>query len=314
MTIQAERAGEFFGVPGRFENVHLWPFDGKIPERAHGKFSTQKFKSEWRQYVEGGQHYLIRFEASFDDDCKNGHNDFAITGEIWESTHDKRRKGSDMVAGGCIHDEIAKHFPEVAHVIKWHLTGEAGPMHYAANAVYLAGDRDHNRKRKGEPYAWDECVTFGANPIRHKLGGKFAKFLQANAAATNASGPRFDFEVIAYHHDNKPGGYQFSPKYTFGGFAERWHECPFDSEGEALRFLEALQTCDPVFGQVPTLFSEGKARELDAARSVAIWPDATDAQLSVEPDELRAALEARLPGLLVEFRAMIDASGFSWTA
>lgn len=55
---------------------------------------------------------------------------------------------------------------------------------------------------------------------------------------------------------------------------------------------------------------EGKARDLDAARRCAIWPEATDAELSVEPEELKAALLARLPSLLAEFRAAVESLGF----
>lgn len=40
--------------------------------------------------------------------------------------------------GGCCHDEVAKHFPELAPLIKWHLCSSDGPMHYLANTVYHA--------------------------------------------------------------------------------------------------------------------------------------------------------------------------------
>ena len=55
---------------------------------------------------------------------------------------------------------------------------------------------------------------------------------------------------------------------------------------------------------------EGKARELDAARRVAIWPEATDEELTA-PD-LREKLIARLPGLLVQFRAELETYGIPW--
>lgn len=55
---------------------------------------------------------------------------------------------------------------------------------------------------------------------------------------------------------------------------------------------------------------EGKKRELDYARSTAIWPDATDEQLM--DDNLAEALKARLPALLVEFRQTLEALGFTW--
>lgn len=55
---------------------------------------------------------------------------------------------------------------------------------------------------------------------------------------------------------------------------------------------------------------EGKARELDEARRVAIWPEATDEELTA-PD-LREKLIARLPGLLVQFRAELETYGIPW--
>jgi hypothetical protein len=57
---------------------------------------------------------------------------------------------------------------------------------------------------------------------------------------------------------------------------------------------------------------EGKARELDAARRCAVWPDATDAELSAPTEELRAVLLARLPALCERMRAACEAAGVGW--
>jgi hypothetical protein len=59
---------------------------------------------------------------------------------------------------------------------------------------------------------------------------------------------------------------------------------------------------------------EGKARELDFARSSAVWPEATDAELTVEPEELRKKLVARHPQLMADFRKAIEGAGFIWEA
>ena len=55
---------------------------------------------------------------------------------------------------------------------------------------------------------------------------------------------------------------------------------------------------------------EGKARELDAARRSAVWPDATDEELMAE--DLRQRLEDRLPALLHDFQQAIEGFGFVW--
>lgn len=74
----------------------------------------------------------------------------ATAGERW-------REGS----GGCIHGEIAKHFPALAPFVKWHLCSSDGPLHYVANTVYLAGNRELDAARRAAiwPDATDEDLT-----------------------------------------------------------------------------------------------------------------------------------------------------------
>jgi hypothetical protein len=55
---------------------------------------------------------------------------------------------------------------------------------------------------------------------------------------------------------------------------------------------------------------EGKERELDCAREAAIWPEATDEDL-IAPD-LEKRLAARLPALMADFRAAVEALGFTY--
>ena len=40
-----------------------------------------------------------------------------------------------------MHDSIRKVFPEVAHLIKWHLVSTDGPCNYLANTLYYAEDQ-----------------------------------------------------------------------------------------------------------------------------------------------------------------------------
>jgi hypothetical protein len=55
---------------------------------------------------------------------------------------------------------------------------------------------------------------------------------------------------------------------------------------------------------------EGKERELDAARRAAIWPEATDEELTA-PD-LKTRLAARLPALMAAFRVAVEELGFTY--
>lgn len=96
---------------------------------------------------------------------------FSITGSITKNGRD--------VAGGCIHDEIARYFPELAPFIKWHLTNADGlPMHYVANTVYFA-----------RQYAEGEDPTGNEKAADCALWPELAEMLASDAAGTIATLP-----------------------------------------------------------------------------------------------------------------------------
>jgi hypothetical protein len=228
-----------------------------------------------------------------------------LTGKICEGGRD--------VAGGCIHEEIAKHFPGLAPLIKWHLCASDGPMHYVANTVYHAGNRDYNGKQKGERYhvrgREEKRIVFGEFPITFEFKDGFTQFIE--------SCPDWKLvqPVAVEHPPEEKTNYKFAPKWTVSGHACEWYQCPFDREEEAQDFIKACREYTPrivVFAEKFTQVGEGKERKFDLARLSAVWPDATDEQLSAEPEELKAMLLARLPGLLKEFRAAMESLGFTY--
>lgn len=225
-------------------------------------------KSQWREFRgEGrdgdGKPVVVVAVVRHDDQCGNGHNSFSITGTVygvWAGRRDGTERNSSgrvlsCVGCGCVHDEIARYIPELAPFLKWHLTSTDGPMHYIANTVYLAGDRDHWGLRKGE---FRQHTSRGA----YQAGGV-------------AGVPCWELEI------------------------------PEDKQTYSVE-----QPKDAVLRWVPVgMTGKGKAREFDAARRAAVWPEATDEQLSAEPAELRAMLKARLPKLMEEFRAAVESLG-----
>lgn len=306
ITFDSDRAMHLLGVPGRLTHRTV------KPGQAGGLWFKQRWVSNPRpagdDYPAGS---TIKAGVSFDDECGNGHNSFAITATV---TNPRRR--NDHEACGCLHDDVARVFPELAGLIKWHLVATNGPMHYIANTVYHASDRDHNGKRKGEPYAWSQGIRFGNSPVTVKLGDSFAHWLKAAMEFrehTPKSNPnRPSLHVVEVPHTSD-GDYKFQPKYTLGEFGGgEWHKCPFGTRQEADEF-EAGLLGSYVFTKTPTLISKGKARNLAAARSCAVWPDATDEQLCLPKDELAQLLEARLPALLVDFRAVMTECGLFWS-
>lgn len=63
------------------------------------------------------------------DPCRNGHQDFSITGDVFV--------GGQWNSGGCIHDEILKYFPELKPFVDLHLCDYLGtPMYAISNGLY----------------------------------------------------------------------------------------------------------------------------------------------------------------------------------
>lgn len=254
-----------------------------------------------KSFTKDGRKYRITANVRYDDQCGNGHNSFSITGSI--DRLDNGRWQDDV--SGCIHQEIELRFPELAPFIKWHLMGSDGPMHYLANVVYHAGNRDCHGCLKGEPWSWDLVIRWANFPISYwSQHSRFIKWC-------GEVGPKVvgDSEVLSIGH---PKDSASGHKFVLGGFpCTRWHECPFDSEREALEFVAAAKL-GFTLEKVPVQFGEGKARDFESARSSAVWPDATDKQLMMEPPELRALLMARLPALMAEFKAAVESLGFTY--
>lgn len=103
-----------------------------------------------KDIVVRGQKMRIIATVRHDDECGNGNNSFSITGEIYEYGRDGRQLKREPWTCGCIHKDVEKHFSELAPFIKWHLCSTDGPMHYIANTVYHASDKDCWGLRKGE--------------------------------------------------------------------------------------------------------------------------------------------------------------------
>ena len=279
----------------------------KLPESQLTKNQTLAKTIQWTGAERERHRLVITFRH--DDKCGNGHNTFTVNAD-----HDYYRAvvqgGQDVghweeIEGGRLDSLIARKAPQFLPFLKWHLCSVDGPMHYPGNVLFLAGDRDCWGRRKGEPSSIEPGITFGDNPIVHGFGtwtnAPFIRFLRNQA-------PEFNFSIVEVpHREDSPYATKFNPKYTFHLFTDRWYECPFDTYGEAERFLIALQTGKPQFVDVPTAYSQGKDRELDSARRSAIWPDATIEQLTD-----REILMARLPALLAELKRDVESLGFTY--
>lgn len=115
----------------------------------------------WRVFSENGEKFRIR--ATYGWQKIGGQEPYwSVTAEILRKVRGRWLEDS----GGCIHDVITKHFPELAPSIRWHLSDlMTGPMHYVANAVYWmqhsCGECSHNEAKKYLGY-FKSTVVFGA--------------------------------------------------------------------------------------------------------------------------------------------------------
>lgn len=297
-----EHQHDLFGVPGRMLPVHA-------PQLIRGRMvhRNQTWVSLPRPIAGYGASGSMAVRVRFDDECKNGRQSFSITADV---TTRASRARSDVQACGCLHDDIAIVFPELTPLIKWHLFDTNGPMHYISNTVYHATNR-HNGKLKGEVSRTELRIAFEFSPFTHAFGKSFLEWTRTI--------PRGGFTIEEVQHDKHGviGEYQFLPHYSFAGYtvngaAPKWHECPFKDKNQAKEYELAFNNLKRIYTDVPTEYSPGKERDLAAARNAACWPEATDEQLMLEAPELTALLEARLPGLIAEFRAVTEQCGFLW--
>lgn len=107
-------------------------------------------------FTENEEEYRMTVTVSLDDDCHNNMCDWSVTADIRQ----KNKQGTYVeYMGGCCHDEVAKHFPELAKFIPLHCSNHYGaPMYPVGNGIY------HIRK-SGMPVAMkylriseQECV------------------------------------------------------------------------------------------------------------------------------------------------------------
>lgn len=91
-------------------------------------------------FTENKREYRITVTISLDDDCHNNMCDWSITADIrWKNEYGIYKE----YMGGCCHDEIAKHCPELAKFITLHCCNHYGaPMYPVENGMYHIKNSD----------------------------------------------------------------------------------------------------------------------------------------------------------------------------
>lgn len=113
----------------------------------------------------------IQVKVRWDDNCGNGHNTFSITGTCGSKSKGRLSEHEEYFfidgirfnyeCGGCIHDEVEKYFPELKHLIKYHLCSSNAPMYFFENAQYHA--------EKGDLKAAQSCAVWDGATLEQIL-------------------------------------------------------------------------------------------------------------------------------------------------
>ena len=144
--------------------------------------------------IKGDEKTVIKI--TLDDDCRNGHEDFSLTCDIYEKVRGLWR----AAGGGCAREHILKLRPDLAPFAMLHLCDFNGlPMHCAANALYwFAGiesskttEKYHGGSGNGAKSP-DECRRIFAEHI-HASGEQVAEIIRRE--------PRTELELRAVLED-----------------------------------------------------------------------------------------------------------------
>ena len=138
--------------------------------------NTVFFKKNFtRAYAERGENYEITAKAKITS-LKNQYPYFSLTVDINRVARNGRRVGD---SGGCLRDEIKKHFPKLEKYIRWHLVSVDEPKHYIANSLYWAGLQGWTDDKEDSPprldylkstCKWDDDDDGDDLPLRLLMG------------------------------------------------------------------------------------------------------------------------------------------------
>jgi hypothetical protein len=103
-------------------------------------------------------------KIKLNDECKNGHQDFSITADLYE--HGKPESDKYCLGGGCCHDDILKIAPEFKQFVNLHLCDKDGiPMYASANGYYhitIGFDNTTDQKEKF-------CEYYRVTPLEYEI-------------------------------------------------------------------------------------------------------------------------------------------------
>lgn len=105
----------------------------------------------------------MHINIRLNDECKNGHQDFAITADIYQRGKPKTDKYCIM--GGCCHEEILKVRPDLKIFVDLHLCDYTGtPMHAIENGFYFLREGFNEVKPGSIEFKQKFCEYYRVSP------------------------------------------------------------------------------------------------------------------------------------------------------
>jgi len=102
---------------------------------------------------------FLKISIRLNDECKNGHQDFAITASAWK----KGKPHTDRynIYGGCCHDEILKVRPDLKIFVNLHLCDYEGiPTYAVENGFYHLTNGFNSVKREQAEFKAKFCEYY----------------------------------------------------------------------------------------------------------------------------------------------------------
>lgn len=110
--------------------------------------------------AEGNQLFIT---IRLDDECNNGHQDFAITANIYAAG--KPYTDRNLIAGGCCHDEIIAARPDLKMFVDLHLSDcEGVPMYAVENGFYHLRNGFNNTPATSDTFRAEFCEYYRITP------------------------------------------------------------------------------------------------------------------------------------------------------
>jgi len=126
------------------------------------KTNNLKYNTTKRNFNLNGTKADIIAKIRLNDECKNGHQDFAITADIYKAG---KRGDRNMISSGCCHDYILKAFPEFKIFVNLHLADAKGvPMYAIENGFYHLRNGFNNTKPTDNNFKSEFCNYYRMTP------------------------------------------------------------------------------------------------------------------------------------------------------